>query len=80
MNCQNGQHTNYDFGSTEMVCYDGLNEVIDKLGTSISGGGANDYFELGFEDHANWGDDTKNLCSCIFKWFISNKHIKVILH
>ena len=43
--------TNYDFGSTEMISYDGLNEVIDKLGTSISGGGANDYFELGFEDH-----------------------------
>ena len=48
---------NYDFGSTEMICYEGLNEVIDKLGTSISGGGANDYFELGFEDHAS--DDKK---------------------
>ena len=24
--------------------------MIDKLGTTISGGGANDYFELGFDD------------------------------
>ena len=42
--------TNYDFGTTEMICYDGLTEVIVKLGTTISGGGANDYFELGFDD------------------------------
>ena len=41
---------NYDFGSSEMFCYDGLTELIDKLGTSISGGGANDFFELGFDD------------------------------
>ena len=31
---------NYDFGSSEKFCYDGLSEVIDRLGTSISGGGA----------------------------------------
>jgi hypothetical protein len=48
---------NYDFGSNEMVCYDGLTEVLDKLGTTIAGGGANDYFEMGFEDHAS--DDKK---------------------
>ena len=41
---------NYDFGSAETFCYDGLNELIDKLGTSISGGGASDFFELGFDD------------------------------
>ena len=41
---------NYDFGSKEMFCYDGMNEVIDRLGTTISNGGANDFYELAFED------------------------------
>lgn len=54
---------NYDFGSSEMFCYDGLNEIIDKLGTTIAGGGANDYYELGFDDPdkttASGQDDTK---------------------
>ena len=48
---------NYDFGSSETVCYDGLMEVMDKLGTSVAGGGASDYFELAFDDHAS--DDSK---------------------
>ena len=53
---------NYDFGSAEMVCYDGLTEIIDKLGTTISAGGANDYFELAFDDPDKTGgteDDDK---------------------
>ena len=48
---------NYDFGSSEKFCYDGLSEVIDRLGTSISGGGANDFYELAFDDHST--DATK---------------------
>ncbi len=54
--------SNYDFGTSEMVCYDGLTEIIDKLGTTITGGGANDYFELGFNDPDKTGGtqaDTK---------------------
>jgi len=53
---------NYDFGSNELICYDGLTDVIDKLGTTIAGGGANDYFELGFDDPdkvVGSQDDTK---------------------
>ena len=65
--------TNYDFGTTEMICYDGLTEVIDKLGTTISAGGANDYFELGFDDPDKvtglQDDDAIN-----FKAFSSGSH------
>ena len=48
---------NYDFGSKEMFCYDGINEVLDRLGTSVSGGGAGDFYEQTFDDHAS--DSTK---------------------
>ena len=40
----------YDFGVTETPCYDGLMEVINKLGTSVSAGGAQNFFELTFTD------------------------------
>ena len=40
-----------------MFCYEGINEVLDRLGTSVSGGGAGDFYEQTFDDHAS--DSTK---------------------
>ena len=41
---------NMDFGVSETYCYDGVNDLVNKLGSSISAGGAGDFFEFTFED------------------------------
>lgn len=41
---------NYDFNFSETPVYEGMKQVIDKLGTSIQNGGAADFFELYFQD------------------------------
>jgi len=41
---------NYLFNVSELAVYSGSVEVVDKLGTSVSNGGANDFFELRFDD------------------------------
>ena len=39
---------NFDFGQQATSCYEGIDEVVNSLGTSISGGGAGDFFETRF--------------------------------
>ncbi len=41
---------NMDFGVSETYCYDGVNDLVNKLGSSISAGGAGDFFEFTFKD------------------------------
>ena len=41
---------NMDFGVSETYCYDGINDLVNKLGSSISAGGAGDFYEFTFED------------------------------
>ena len=41
---------NMDFGVSETFCYDGINDLVDKLGSSISAGGAGDFYEYSFKD------------------------------
>ena len=43
---------NMDFGVSETYCYDGINELLNKMGSSISAGGAGDFFEYNFADDA----------------------------
>ena len=40
---------NYDFNIAEKYHYDGMKYVVDRLGNSVAGGGANDFFELFFK-------------------------------
>jgi len=40
----------YPFIVSEQTTYDGLIIMIDRMGSSVSAGGAGDFFELGFED------------------------------
>ncbi|UVF62344.1 baseplate protein [Nitrososphaeria virus YSH_462411] len=46
----------YDF-SHKPTCLEAIKEVIDKLGASIANGGAGDFYDVFFEDHAS--DSTK---------------------
>lgn len=39
---------NYDFNIAEKYCYDGMLYTVNRLGNSVAGGGANDFFELFF--------------------------------
>ena len=39
----------YDFNIAEKYVYDGMKYVVDRLGNSVAGGGANDFFELFFK-------------------------------
>lgn len=41
---------NYLFNISELSVYNGVVEVVDKLGTSVQNGGANDFFEVRFDD------------------------------
>lgn len=41
---------NYLFNVSELAVYSGSVEVVDKLGTSVQNNGANDFFELRFDD------------------------------
>tara|TARA_R110002020_G_scaffold8222_1_gene33400 strand:+ start:1930 stop:4737 length:2808 start_codon:yes stop_codon:yes gene_type:complete len=41
---------NMDFGVAETYTYDGINDMINKLGSSVSAGGAGDFYELKFTD------------------------------
>lgn len=40
----------YDFNFAEIPIYEGMSQVIDKLGASVSAGGAADFYELYFDD------------------------------
>jgi len=40
----------YTFIVSEQSSYDGLITMIDRMGSSVTSGGAGDFFELGFED------------------------------
>jgi hypothetical protein len=55
----------YDFNLAEKKCYDGINDVIDKLGSTVANGGANDFFESYFKKHPT--DDS----AILFQGFIS---------
>jgi hypothetical protein len=39
----------YDYGTTEIMCYDALMDLIDRQGSSVDLGGVLDFFELGFD-------------------------------
>ena len=41
---------NIDFGVAETYCYNGVNDLVNELGSSISAGGAGDFFEFNFID------------------------------
>lgn len=41
----------FEFNIGEKFVYDGINEVIDRLGSSVAAGGAADFFELYFAKH-----------------------------
>ena len=41
---------NMDFGVSETYCYNGVNDLVNKMGSSISAGGAGDFFEFKFID------------------------------
>lgn len=43
----------YDFGLNEDKCYNRLNEVVDKLGSSVDAGGVLDFFDVGFTNALN---------------------------
>ena len=43
-------YNNWDFGQQAHSAMEGIDEVINSLGTSISGGGAGDFFEVRFYD------------------------------
>jgi len=47
---------NFDFNITEETCYEGLMEIIDRMGSSVGAGGAADFFGLTFDDKS--ADDT----------------------
>lgn len=47
---------NFEFNVSEQTCYDGLMEIVDRMGSSVSAGGAADFFGLTFIDKS--GDDT----------------------
>ncbi len=40
----------YTFIVSEQSCYDALITTLDRMGSSVTSGGAGDFFELGFED------------------------------
>ncbi|HKZ42530.1 MAG TPA: hypothetical protein VJ044_16325, partial [Candidatus Hodarchaeales archaeon] len=44
---------NYDFNIAEKYHYDGMKYTVDRLGNSVAGGGANDFFELFFKLGSN---------------------------
>lgn len=44
---------NYDFNIAEKYHYDGMKYTVDRLGNSVAGGGANDFFELFFKRGSN---------------------------
>ncbi len=47
----------YTFNINEVSHYDGLVEVMDRGGSSVSAGGAGDFFEIGFESNpANFNE------------------------
>ena len=43
-------YNNWDFGQKATACYEGIDEVVNSLGTSISGGGAGDFYETRYYD------------------------------
>ena len=43
-------YNNWDFGQQAHSAMEGIDEVINSLGTSVSGGGAGDFFEVRFYD------------------------------
>lgn len=47
----------YNFNIAEKKVYDGAVEVVEKLGSTVAAGGANDFFELYFTKHST--DNTK---------------------
>ena len=47
-NLPNWTYGNFDFGQQATACYEGIDEVVNSLGTSVSGGGAGDFFETRF--------------------------------
>ena len=50
-------YSNFDFGQQATACYEGIDEVVNSLGTSISGGGAGDFFETRFSFNLTAGYD-----------------------
>jgi hypothetical protein len=55
----------YHFELTEQSAYDGLDILADRLGSSVSAGGAGDFFEIYFET------DLADTDQLLFKGFIS---------
>lgn len=41
----------YDFNIAEKMTYDGMNEVVDRLGNTVAAGGGGDFWELFFIKH-----------------------------
>jgi len=62
---------NIDFGVSETYAYDGIDELVNKMGSSISAGGSGDFYEFNFEDDLTLGSGKYNANKMKFHAFSS---------
>lgn len=62
---------NFDYGTAETYAYDGITELVNKLGSSVSAGGAGDFYEFKFIDDLTLGSGTYNANKIQLKAFSS---------
>ena len=62
---------NIDFGVSETYAYDGIDELVNKMGSSISAGGSGDFYEYNFEDDLTLGSGKYNANKMKFHAFSS---------
>ena len=66
---------NYDFGVSEEYCYDGIRQVVDKLGTTVAAGGAQNFYEFKFKDYKTpGGEQNSDLQKILFYAFESGNN------
>ena len=62
---------NIDFGVSETYAYDGIDELVNKMGSSVSAGGSGDFYEFNFEDDLTLGSGKYNANKMKFHAFSS---------
>ena len=57
---------NMDFGVAETYAYDGIDDLVNKMGSTVSAGGAGDFFEYNFEDDFTGSNNAKYSANKMF--------------
>ena len=65
---------NIDFGVSETYTYDGVNDLVNKLGSTVSAGGAGNFFEFNFTDDLTVSGGKYNANKINFHGFISGEN------